>query len=73
MLGWGNDSLRYKINPATPNYAMHLFPPLTLAVLAGSIPDCYEVSIVDENVQDLTFEGDLAAITANTYSVRRAY
>ena len=61
------------INPATPAFPMRLFPPLALAVLAGAIPEAYDVTIVDENIENLTFEGDLAAITANTYSIRRAY
>lgn len=61
------------INPATPGYTMRLFPPLTLAVLAGAIPDKYDVSIIDENVEALSLDGDLAAISANTYSIRRAY
>ncbi len=61
------------INPATPLFPMRLFPPLALAVQAGSIPEHYEVKIIDENISPLTYEGDLAAISANTYSIRRAY
>ena len=61
------------INPATPTFPMRLFPPLPLAVLAGAIPETYDVKIIDENIEGLNFEGDLVAITANTYSIRRAY
>ncbi|KUK94980.1 MAG: Radical SAM domain-containing protein [Thermotogales bacterium 46_20] len=52
---------------------MWLFPPMALAIQAGAIPADYEVSIVDENIEELSFEADLVAISANTYSIRRAY
>ncbi|MEM2109072.1 MAG: radical SAM protein [Candidatus Odinarchaeota archaeon] len=61
------------VNPSTPEYAMKLFPPLSLASLAAFIPDDYEVKIIDNNFQRLDYDADLAAITANTYSIRRAY
>ncbi len=52
---------------------MLLFPPLALAVQAGAIPETYEVSIIDENIAPISFDADLVGITANTYSIRRAY
>jgi len=61
------------INPGSPGFSMRLFPPLSLAVQAGAIGADYDVSIVDENMEALSFEADLVAITANTYSIRRAY
>ncbi len=52
---------------------MNLFPPLALAVLAASVPDAYDTVIIDENVQPVSFDCDIAAVSANTYSIRRAY
>jgi radical SAM superfamily enzyme YgiQ (UPF0313 family) len=61
------------VNPLAPGFEQRLFPPLALAVLAGALPDGYEARIVDEHVQPVDFEADLAAISATTYSIRRAY
>lgn len=61
------------INPLAAGFEQRLFPPLALAVLAGAVPDGYEVRIVDEQVRPAEFEADLAAISATTYSIRRAY
>jgi len=61
------------VNPLAAGFEQRLFPPLALAVLAGAVPDGYEVRIVDEHVRPVEFEADLAAISATSYSIRRAY
>lgn len=61
------------ITPSTGIFDHRLFPPLSLAAVASGIPDSYEVRILDENVAPVSFETDLAALSVNTYSARRAY
>jgi radical SAM superfamily enzyme YgiQ (UPF0313 family) len=50
-------------------------PPMGLGVLASRTPDTYDMSIVDENLQDLDFDADadLVAVTATTVQAPRAY
>jgi len=51
-----------------------IVPPLGLATNASYIPERYDVTIVDENVkQAIHSDTDLAAVTANTITARRAY
>jgi radical SAM superfamily enzyme YgiQ (UPF0313 family) len=50
-------------------------PPLNLAIIAGITPEDWDVKIVDENVEDINFDGDynlvgISTMTANSY---RAY
>ena len=49
--------------------------PLTFAVLAGLTPKDVEMELVDDRVEDIpsTTDADLVAITADTFSVKRAY
>jgi len=51
------------------------FPQLALPVIAALTPDEWEVSIVDENVDDVDFEADvdLVGITTMTATAPRAY
>ena len=50
------------------------FPPAALAYLAGLTPSDWDIRIIDENVEPITFEdADLVGITAMTCSARRAY
>ncbi|WEU40267.1 MAG: cobalamin-dependent protein [Candidatus Odinarchaeum yellowstonii] len=60
------------INPPSPEFNMGLFPPLNLATIATYIPAEYEVEIIDCNLQNIHCNTDIACITANTYSIRRA-
>jgi len=56
--------------------AVHAFtlPPPSLAYLAGLTPADWDVRLIDENVEHLTFEdADLVGITAMTSSAPRAY
>ncbi|MGB2584280.1 MAG: radical SAM protein [Dehalococcoidia bacterium] len=56
--------------------AVHAFtlPPPSLAYLAGLTPADWDVRLIDENVESLTFEdADLVGITAMTSSAPRAY
>ena len=52
-----------------------LFPPLSLAILAGLTPDTWEVEVVDENVEahEVDDTPDLVGITAITSVAPRAY
>ena len=61
------------INPPTPQYNMKLFPPLNLITIASHIPENYEVKLIDNNFDKLEYDYDLVCISANTYSIRRAY
>ncbi len=62
------------INPRNPFGGGSIIPPLGLATNASYIPDRYDVTIADENVKRVNCGGaDLAAITANTVTARRAY
>ncbi len=61
------------INPPTPQYNMKLFPPLNLITIASHIPENYEVKLIDNNFEKLEYDADLVCISANTYSIRRAY
>jgi len=51
------------------------FPPVNLTLLAAMTPEEWEVSIVDENVDDVDFEADvdLVGITTMTATAPRAY
>ena len=50
-------------------------PPLSILYLAGLTPREHDVSVVDESVQPLDFDGpvDLVAITSTTSATKRAY
>jgi radical SAM superfamily enzyme YgiQ (UPF0313 family) len=50
-------------------------PPMGLGVLASRTPDKYDITIVDENIEELDFniEADLVAVTATTVQAPRAY
>jgi len=62
------------ISPKNPMGGGSIVPPLGLATNASYIPDRYDVVIVDENVkQAIHSDADLAAVTANTITARRAY
>jgi radical SAM superfamily enzyme YgiQ (UPF0313 family) len=54
---------------------MLALPPMGLGVLASRTPGKYEVSIIDENVEDIDFDegADLVAVTATTTQAPRAY
>lgn len=49
--------------------------PLTIATLAGLTPDDVEVAYYDERIEPIDFDAptDLAAITVETYTAKRAY
>src|SRR5258706_9222766 len=49
--------------------------PLTIATLAGLTPDDVEVAYFDERIEPIRFDEptDLAAITVETYTAKRAY
>lgn len=57
------------------NIGRSLFPPLSLAVLAGLTPPDWDVSIVDESVERINFDqpADLVGVTAMTAVAPRAY
>ena len=49
-------------------------PPLGLAMIAALTPVHWSIEILDENLQDFSFqEADLVGFTALTSQVRRAY
>lgn len=51
-----------------------IYPPLGLGIIASLTPDNWDVSLIDENFEEFTYqEADLVAITALTSSVTRAY
>ena len=52
-----------------------LFPPLGLITVAGLTPKKYEVSLVDESVEEINFDfqADLVGITCNSSTSYRAY
>jgi len=52
-----------------------IFPPLGILAVAAVTPDRFDVQVIDEAVQPLTFEeeADVVGLTANTASVMRAY
>ncbi|MCP5105033.1 MAG: B12-binding domain-containing radical SAM protein [bacterium] len=64
--------IRPNINPVRSADAMH---PLAISVLLGLTPGAEDVRVYDECVEDIPFdiETDLVAITAQTFTVRRAY
>ena len=49
--------------------------PLQLGVLAGMIPDDFDVVLYDDRMEEITYDEptDLVAITVETYTARRAY
>ena len=49
--------------------------PLELAVLAGLTPEGHEQFLIDDRVEEINFDipVDLAAVTVQTYTARRAY
>ncbi len=50
------------------------FPPPSLAYLAALTPSDWDIKIVDENIEPMTFEdADLVGITAMTWNAPRAY
>ncbi len=50
------------------------FPPPSLAYLAGLTPSDWDIRIIDENIDPITFEdADLVGITAMTWNAPRAY
>ena len=50
------------------------FPPPSLAYLAGLTPSDWDIKIIDENIEPITFEeADLVGITAMTWNAPRAY
>jgi radical SAM superfamily enzyme YgiQ (UPF0313 family) len=61
-----------KLNTCSvPNFA---YAPPTLAYLAALTPSDWDIKIIDENVEPLTFEdADLVGITAMTWNAPRAY
>lgn len=52
-----------------------IFPPLSLGVLAGMTPGDFEVTLIDENIEEVDFQtpADLVAITVMTAAAPRAY
>jgi len=49
-------------------------PPLGLAYVAACTPDTWDVKIVDEHMEDLSFEpADLVGITSTTLTINRGY
>jgi len=53
---------------------MSTFPPLGLAYVAAVTPPHWEVTLVDENFDEVTYEdADLVGITAFTSNIARAY
>jgi len=63
------------IAPSQRTEKRALFPPLSLAVVAGLTPESWEVRIIDEAVEplDLDLEADLVGITVMTPLAPRAY
>ena len=61
-----------------PNFAdfrsRDAMPPLAFAILAAKTPDDVKTVLLDERVEPVTFEDtDLAAISVETFTARRAY
>lgn len=68
------------INPSNKNDVLEgvkilSLPPLCLAILASQTPVEYDVSIIDEHLQDINFDADadLVAITCMTPQATKAY
>ena len=50
------------------------YPPPSLAYLAALTPSDWDIKIIDENIEPITFEdADLVGITAMTWNAPRAY
>jgi len=64
------------INPLdkdTCAYSRH-FPPLSLGYIAALTPPEWDIELIDEHFEDLTFPGaDLVAVTAMTIQINRVY
>ena len=70
LINPGNED---KLNAASVGL-FFTFPPPSLAYLAALTPPDWDIQIVDENVEPLTFEdADLIGITAMTSNAHRAY
>ena len=62
-------------NRSVVKYRKALLPPLSLAFLAALVPPKHKVSVVNDLVEQIDFEGayDLVGITAMTMQAPRAY
>ncbi len=68
-------SPKMSLRPMDSEYKRRLSPSLSLLTLASLTPDKYEVSIADENVQEINFDDlpDIVGITVNVDTSKRAY
>ncbi len=70
---YGNDALRFISNFARRNYLG--IPPLSLGIIAALTPPDWNVTILQEPADQITFDekADLVGITAVTHIVKRGY
>lgn len=61
------------INPSNPTFKSGFFSPLGLVTAASHIPEKYEVRLIDEDFEKIDYDCDLAAITSNSLTIRRAF
>ena len=61
------------IHPLNPFNKRNIVAPLGLITNAGYIPDDYDVRLIDETAAKIDYNTDLAVISANTITARRAY
>lgn len=66
---------RYLLNGGLLKLKRSFFPSLTFPLLAALTPEDIEVSIIDETVEDISFDetADLVGLTAYTTNIYRAY
>jgi len=62
-------------NRNVKNYKPYLAPPLSLLTIASHTPPGIEITLIDENIEDINFDEkyDLVGITAMTQQAYRAY
>jgi radical SAM superfamily enzyme YgiQ (UPF0313 family) len=79
--GMGTDKKKLVlINPVNRNKTglsvnpSSIFPPLGLGIVAALTPANFDITLIDENVEEFSFlEADIVGITAFTSSANRAY
>ena len=61
------------ISPLNPLNDGASLPPLGLVTVASYIPNNYDIRLIDESREKINYDADLALISANSITIRRAY
>ena len=61
------------LSPSNPVGERNVLPPLGLCTIAAYIPEEYELTLIDESFTPIDFNTDLAMISSNSITIRRAY